>query len=40
MLLVVELLVSGMDELAVAEELLVLEFDAVIGLPDTEDVTG
>jgi len=29
-----------MDELAVAEELLVLEFDAVIGLPDTEDVTG
>jgi len=40
MLLVVELLFSGMDELAVAEELLVLEVEAVMGRPDVEDVTG
>jgi len=29
-----------MDELAVAEELLVLEFAAVMGLPDVEDDSG
>jgi len=29
-----------MEKLAVAVELVVLEFDAVMGLPDVEDVTG